>query len=159
MKEEITQKPKVKAMCLFVHDGKTLTSKGFDKEKNETFYRLIGGGVDFGESSAEGIRREIREELGCEIESLALIEVIENVFTYEGKGGHEIVFLYKGDLANKDLYNQKIIRVVEPHSEFDAEWVSTEDIIAGKAILYPAFDYSQIFKWKRKLKSFLEGRS
>lgn len=36
-------------------------------------YFLIGGGIDAGESESEALRREAREEIGCEIEILGKI--------------------------------------------------------------------------------------
>ena len=56
-------KQRIKVMCVFNHQGKTLASKGYDHVKDEVFYRLIGGTIDFGEKSEDGIRREIQEEL------------------------------------------------------------------------------------------------
>jgi len=141
---EQEKKIRLKAMCLFNHEGKTLASKGYDEKKNQTFYRVIGGSVDFGEKTEEGVRREIREELGCEVENLELVKIVENIFEYNGVPGHEVVFLYKGDLSNKDLYAQEKIHIVEPYSEFNAEWVPIEDVVSGKAILYPALNYSEI---------------
>lgn len=141
--EEINR-PRVKAMCLFIHNGKTLASNGYDKDKDEYFYRLIGGSVDFGEKSEDSVRREVEEELRCEVDDLKLLTVVENIFTYEGKQGHEIVFVYKGDLSNKELYEKEKIHIVEPYAEFDAEWISINDVFSGKIRLYPALDYSHI---------------
>lgn len=140
----------IKAICVFIRDGKTLASKGIDEKKNETFYRGIGGSVDFRETSEDAMRREIKEELGCEAENLELLTVAENVFTYNGEDRHQIVFLYKADLSNKDLYKQDKIHIVEPYLEFDAEWVPVDDILSGKAILYPSLNWSEVFnklKW------------
>ena len=142
---ESEQKIRIKAMCLFTHQGKTLASKGFDEKKGETFYRGIGGSVDFRETSEGAMIREIKEELGCEAENLELLTVAENVFTYNGENRHQIIFLYKADLSNKDLYKQNKIHIVEPYSEFDAEWVPIEDILSGKAILYPSLNWSEVF--------------
>lgn len=133
-------------MCLFHKDGKVLISKGFDKVKNENFYRVLGGSIIFFETGEAGVRREIREELLSEIENLKLVDIIENLFTYEGSNGHEIVFLYTGDLARKELYVQNPIHIVEDTYEFDAEWISTDDILAGKIPLYPALAYEALFK-------------
>ncbi len=143
---EQDKKPRVKAMCVFVYNGKTLATKGYDKNKMETFYRLVGGSVDFRERSDDAIRREIQEELKCDIDNLILIKVVENLFTYEGKQGHDVIFLYRGDLSDKALYDKKIVRIVEPYGELEAEWVSIEDALTKKVILYPALDYSTIFK-------------
>ena len=143
---EEKQRPNVKVMCVFQHNGKTLASKGFDKNKNETFYRLVGGSLEFGETTLDGVKREIKEELGCEIQNLLFVKVIENIFIYEGKPGHDIVFVYRGELANRELYKKEKIHIVEPHGEFDAEWVSVSAILSGKTILYPTLDYREIFK-------------
>lgn len=141
-----SNKPRVKVMCVINHNGKTLVSKGYDKHKDETFYRLLGGSLELTETLENGIKREVREELKCEIESLEFVKYVENIFTYEGMPGHDIVFIYKGDLSNKDLYEKEKIHIVEPYGEFDAEWVSIDDILSKKAILYPALDYSEVLK-------------
>ena len=143
---EREEKIRIKAMCLFHKDGKVLVSKGFDKVKNENFYRVLGGSVNFFETGEAGVRREIQEELLSEIENLKLIDVIENLFTYEGNKGHEIVFLYHGDLAREELYTQNSIHIVEDTYEFDAEWIAINDVLSGKIPLYPAFDYKTLFQ-------------
>lgn len=61
-----------------------------------------------------------REELLCEIENLEFVKLIENIFTYNGEQGHQITFLYKGNLANKNLYKQEKI-VVHDVKSFEAE--------------------------------------
>ncbi len=143
---EELNKQKIKTMCVFVHSGRTLASRGYDENKNEIFYRVLGGGVNFGEKSEDGVKREIMEELKCEIENFKLIKVIENIFTFQGKPRHEITFLYKGDLMNKSLYNQEKIYIVEPYKEFTAEWIKINDVLSGKIILYPETDYSNILR-------------
>lgn len=130
-------------MCLFVHDGKTLASKGFDDIANKHFYRVLGGTMNFLETGERAIRREIQEELHSDIDELALLEVIENIFTYKGNKGHQIVFLYSGNLARKELYKQKTIHIVDDQHEFDAEWIAIDDVLAGRIQLYPEFDYQK----------------
>jgi 8-oxo-dGTP pyrophosphatase MutT (NUDIX family) len=137
---------KLKAMCFFRRNGKILVSKGFDTVKSEHFYRPLGGHIDFFETAEEGIRREIQEELGSKIKNLKLVEVIENLFTYQGKEEHEIVFLYSGDLATEELYRTNPIRIVEHDHEFEASWVLVKDILSGKIPLYPKFNYEELFK-------------
>lgn len=140
------EKIKLKAMCVFYKDGRALLSKGFDRVKNEHFYRVLGGGIDFFESGEEGVRREIREELESEIENLKLLDVKENLFTYQGKRGHEIDFLYNGDLVRKELYEMNSIRIVEPDMEFEAFWIPVKEIFEQGLQIYPIYNYQELFK-------------
>lgn len=138
---------KLKTMCLFQRDGKLLVSKGFDRVKQKHFYRMLGGHVEFGEKAEAGIRREIKEELGSEIENLKLLGVIENIFTYQGRDGHEIDYLFSAELLNKDLYKRETIHVVENENlDFEAEWIPIASVISGEILLYPPFDYAGLLK-------------
>lgn len=139
-------KIKIKAMCLFTRDGKTLVSKGRDTMKGEDFYRVLGGSINFFETAEEGVRREIREELHSEMNNLKLLNVVENIFTYEGNRGHEIVFLYSGNLSREELYGKKSIHIIEETREFDAVWIPIEKILKKEIRLYPAFNYSKFLK-------------
>jgi len=140
MKKEIC----VKVMCLVEHKGRLLLCKGYDHVKKEIFFRILGGGVNFGEKVEDALRREMKEELNSDLENLRFLTVIENIFTYEGEKGHEITFLYKGDLANEDIYEKKSIPIPGEY-EFPAEWVSVSDILEEKIILYPSFNYKKLF--------------
>lgn len=62
------------------------------------YHRLIGGGVEFGETCAEAIRREVREELGARISQLQFLGTVESVFAVNDRPGHEVVALYSGVL-------------------------------------------------------------
>jgi ADP-ribose pyrophosphatase YjhB (NUDIX family) len=137
----------LKAMCLFRRDEKLLVSKGFDSVKQKNFYRLLGGHVEFGETAEAGIRREIAEELNSEVENLKLLAVIENIFTYEGRKGHEIDYLFSADLVKQDLYKRNTIHVVENESlDFEAEWIPVASVLSGDLPLYPPFDYAALLK-------------
>jgi hypothetical protein len=72
--------------------------------------------------------------------------VIESIFTYEGKRNHEIMFLYKGILTNKELYDKEKIRVVDSTYEFDAEWIDIKDVLNGAVKLYPTASYQKYLR-------------
>ena len=141
---EVNKKISVKALCLIEHKGKLLLNKGYDKVKDETFFRIIGGSVNFREETEKALRREIKEELGSKIENLQPVGVVENIFTYEGKKSHEIMFIYTGDLSNKKLYKQKLIPNLDSEN-FPAQWVPVSDILDGKIPLYPTYNYKRLF--------------
>jgi len=133
-------------MLVIRNDGKLLLSEGYDKIKNEHFYRFLGGSLNFGETFTEGIRREIREELKCEIVNLTFLDTIENIFIFEGEKRHQIVFLYQGGLSDKNIYEKPTIHIIENTYEFDAKWVSVQEILTENKHLYPEYDYSKILR-------------
>ena len=65
--------------------NKILVSEGYDKVKDETFYRCIGGGIEFLENSKEALKREFKEELNVDISVGEFLGIAENIFTYNGK--------------------------------------------------------------------------
>src|SRR5262245_7803885 len=98
------------AICVFRHNDKILVAEGYDPVKGETFYRPLGGGIEFGERSDEAICREIMEELNLEVDrnSLKYLGTLENIFTFNGTPGHEIVQVYDGALIESGPYDQAV---------------------------------------------------
>ena len=143
---------RVKAMCLIIHDGKVLVADGDTlRSKSDArpvvpspFYRVLGGSIDFAEKTEDAVRREIREELNAEITDLEFVTAIENIFVYAGEQGHEIAFLYKGQITDESILSQKKVHIDEPDYEFDAVWVPFEQILKGDKPLYPVFDYRSV---------------
>lgn len=133
---------RAKAMCVIEKNGFLLASKGYDSVKNTSHHRLLGGSIEFGETAEAAMRREIHEELGSALENLEQIGVVENIFTYNGAPGHEIIFVFAGELVRQELYETPTIVLLDAPT-IEAVWVPVEDVISGAATLYPSFDYSQ----------------
>ncbi|MES3024535.1 MAG: NUDIX domain-containing protein [Pseudomonadota bacterium] len=87
---------RVKAVAVLRHGDAYLVECGVDPASGYTFYRAVGGSLEFGEGAEAAVRREWREELALALPELALAGVLENNFTYAGRPGHEIVFVYLG---------------------------------------------------------------
>lgn len=126
------------ALCVFLHKGKLLVVDGFDPIKKQKFGRPPGGTIEFGESSQKAIVREIREEIGAEIKNLQYWGTLENIFTYDGEIGHEIVFMYRGDLVDPELYDRSRIDGDENGNPLRAIWVPLADFSNGCFPLYPS---------------------
>lgn len=118
------------AICLFRDGDRILVSEGFDTVKQTYYYRPLGGGIEYGETSRTAVAREIREELGLETENLQLLGVIENIFIYEGEQGHEIVFVFDGEFSDKTLYDLGELDGYEQEADikFKAKWLSLKEM-------------------------------
>ena len=127
------------AICIFSRNGKILVSEERDPAKNEIFYRPLGGGIEFGENSQETVHRELMEEIGVEVKDLVYIGTLENIFTFNGEPGHEIVQVYDGMLVESGLYKQDVISGHEADVNLDMKviWKSLDEFGPGKSILYP----------------------
>lgn len=127
------------AVCLFRHDNRILVSEGFDTVKQDYYYRPLGGGIEYGEMSSDALVREIREELDAEIENVRLLGVLENIFVYDGEQGHEIVFVFDAEFADKSLYRRDEIDGYEQEADlkFKAKWFPLEKIEQTSGRLVP----------------------
>lgn len=127
------------ALCLFRLDNKILVSEEYDPAKGETFYRPLGGGIEFGEHSADTIHRELMEEIGAKVKGLNLLGTLENIFVFNGTPGHEIVQVYDGVLAESGLCEQDVISGHEADVNLPIKvvWKSLDEFGPGKSILYP----------------------
>lgn len=128
-----------KAVCVVRRGAEILVSPAADSVKGESYYGPLGGGVEFGERAADAVRREMMEELGAELADVRLLGVLENIFTYEGRPGHEIVFVFVGRFADASLYERDELRWTESDgTEWLAQWMPLEHFAPGGPPLYPA---------------------
>ncbi len=121
--------------------NKILVSEGYDKVKNEVFYRSIGGGIEFLENSREALKREFKEELNIDINVGKFLGIAENIFTYNGRNAHELVLFYDVDIKDKD-YKEKY-HIIDDNSETDAIWIDVDKFKNKELKIYP----EQIFKY------------
>jgi len=89
---------------IFLHEDRLLVFRGDDTARDVIFYRPLGGGIEFGERSADAFVREMREELNAEVTAVRYLGMIENIFTHAGKRGHEYVLLYAARFVDPAFY-------------------------------------------------------
>lgn len=127
------------AICVFLHQNKILVSEGYDPIKAQTFYRPLGGMLEFGERGEDAIRREIHEELDAEVTDVRFLSLLESIFTYNGQPHHELVLVYDGRFINGLIYESTELSGREAGDEqpFKVLWKSLADFGAGHPPLYP----------------------
>jgi ADP-ribose pyrophosphatase YjhB (NUDIX family) len=131
-------KVQAKAICLIQHAGRLLVSEGYDEVKRDTFYRPLGGTIEFGELGSETIAREMMEEIHAQVENIRYLGTLENVFVYNGQKGHQIMLVYAGDLTDRHLNDLAVLSAYEDDGqEFKAVWMPIEDFRKRRATLYP----------------------
>ncbi len=126
------------AICVFRNRNRILVAEGYDSVKRQTFYRPLGGSIEFGESGADAVARELKEELDVKICDLKFLGALENIFTYEGKRGHEIVLVYDGHFVDRSIYKREEFIGFEKddeNSQFRAVWKSLDE--CQNAPVYP----------------------
>jgi ADP-ribose pyrophosphatase YjhB (NUDIX family) len=120
-------------------NGYLFILEGYDEVKRETFYRPLGGGIEFWETSRYAVIREIKEEICTEIDKLYYVGTIESIFIHRGERMHEIVQVYEGkfvDPAMNDL--NRVIIGNEEGTPFKAMWLQLDAFHREELILYPS---------------------
>lgn len=125
------------SLCVFRNGTKILVFEGYDPTKQQVFYRPLGGGINFFETSQDAIHREIQEELGRKIEQVKLLGVIENLFMFDGKPGHEVVFIYDAVFCDRSIYEQTKVVGFEGQDEIRVTWLDLSQRTPDSPPLYP----------------------
>jgi ADP-ribose pyrophosphatase YjhB (NUDIX family) len=138
-KDCMNKKPEIRPLVLgwVLSNDRLLVAGAYDAIKGETFYRCLGGGVDFCESSESALKREFLEEIQAEVTNIRHLGFTENLFTYEGRPGHEWIQFYQCDLVDSRLYQQAEIRGIEGKTEFVAQWVECDRFRSKELRLVP----------------------
>lgn len=125
------------AICVCRDGERILVFEDYDSRKGEAFCRPLGGSIEFGERGEETVKREFQEEIGAELGEVRYLGMLENIYTYEGRGGHEIVLVYDGRLKDESLYQKESITGDEMGEAFTATWKRLDEFGPGKLIVYP----------------------
>lgn len=115
----------VRAAGIIIHNNKVLLHRNI----NENHYALIGGRVEIGENSVDTVKREIKEELGKDVEITGYISTIENFFEINGSKYHEIMFVHKIEFTNDEDKNiEYTMKNIEGKDYLKYEWIDLDEI-------------------------------
>lgn len=126
------------ALGLIEHDGHIFVSKGEDSDTGETFYRFLGGGIDFGETSQAALEREFQEEIQAALTDIEYLTCLDNIFVLNGKAKHELIQLFRARFVDEAFYQlDETFELVEGDDVTDAFWISIDQVRAGSYRLVP----------------------
>ncbi len=135
----------------------------FDQEKKiallhstkNHFHKLPGGGVEEGEDIKMALRREVLEEIGCEIENIRELGIIEE---YRNKFElHQLSYCFITDLAGEKGTPQ--LDEGEITEGFVTEWLALDDAITTLETETDIKDYQGNFIQVRDLVFLREAKT
>ncbi|MFA5926758.1 MAG: NUDIX domain-containing protein [Patescibacteria group bacterium] len=108
--------------ALIVNDkGETLLMKRAAKSKNEVgYWTKPGGTIEFGETVAEAIKREVKEELGIEVELTDFINYTDHIIAEEEQ--HWIAINYAARIIRGKP------RIMEPEKAEEIRWFPLDEL-------------------------------
>ena len=119
-----------RSCAIIINNNKIL----FQKRKADKFWALPGGKIEILETTAEAVKREIKEELGIEnIEVGDVLSVTENFFEWNGNKVHQYLFTHKVSL-NDNIYDniESEFNGKEEGKDVVFKWIKKEDITNEK---------------------------
>ena len=99
------------------------------REENE-IWELPGGRLNVGESSEAGLARELREELGVEVQIKQVVHVGQ--FLHVSEGRHALVIVYEATLASPEEAFK-----LDLHEIAEARFVPVGEVLSYK--LFPEY--------------------
>ncbi len=98
----------VRVGIIFKYQDKVLIEIRKDRLGNSV---IPGGRIKIGERSIDALIREIKEEMGINLNKNEIIyeNTMENFFTFDNTKFHEIFFVYKYNVD--DMFYQKLLNV------------------------------------------------
>ncbi len=109
-----------------------------NERDGKIWYIPPGGGLLFGESSFEALKREMKEEFGWELLNADLIDSFESFHSINGMTEHEISYVYEVSPLNDSDLDFSIREVEEEDGKKKTfEWVEFEKIAEEQSLLYP----------------------
>ncbi len=118
-----------------IHDGQALLHRAV----SDDFWSLPGGRCMAREPSTAALTREMREELGVNVQVERLLWVAENFFTLDGVICHEVGLYYRMELPDDapQLDPYQSFSGQEGALELIFRWFPLSEL--GKIRLYPMF--------------------
>lgn len=101
--------------------GETLLLKRSKNSKNEVgYWQKPGGAVDYGEKVIQSMKREVKEELGVDVDIFGYLPHSDHIIKKDKQ--HWVSFNYLGKIKSGKP------KIMEPHKHDDLKWFSLKKL-------------------------------
>lgn len=107
-------------------------------------YYTLGGAIQVGETTEDAVKRELKEEVGIDVEIHQLAFIVENQFELDEKQYHQIEFQYIVTSLEEPLN-----KLVEGDTDRYCEWIPFTKL--AEIDLNPVFLKTVLPKWDGQL--------
>ncbi|MCD2177994.1 NUDIX domain-containing protein [Rhizobium sp. C1] len=97
--------------------GEFLVFTGRDEMRGLVYDRPFGGGLEFGETVSDAVRREVKEEIGIDITAGRILGVTESFFTVGDHRKHEVAVIVEAEFVDPELYKNSAFPDQEGNNE------------------------------------------
>jgi 8-oxo-dGTP pyrophosphatase MutT (NUDIX family) len=148
--ERITWRPldiiRAKVIGIALHENRLLVCEVLNDQGILKGWCPLGGGIEFGETGESALKREIVEELGCDILIAGPPMICENIFEHHEVKGHEIILAFPIKFEDTQIYSRERFQICESRGSLHwVEWINIERFKSGEAILFPTSLAQKIF--------------
>lgn len=133
----VNKKRYITARAVIVERGRALLffrQRQDNKRKVLRYYSIPGGELDKGESPEEAVHRELREELGVEIELCAPVPLMHGV----GSQHEHYIYWAKIVKGTPELQqnSEEFLRQSEQLNSYEPRWVTVEELTTENMHFY-----------------------
>lgn len=111
--------------CAVIRNGDKVL---FQKRKNDKYYALPGGKIEVLETVEAALKRELKEELGVEVEVKDVVSVVENFFEFNNEKVHQYIFSYEVKLLDDKYNNLDEFEGIETLKEVIFKWFNINEL-------------------------------
>jgi ADP-ribose pyrophosphatase YjhB (NUDIX family) len=95
------EKPTIRVAGLLIHEGSILMVE--QGRGDDRYWLLPGGGVLFGETLSDALKRELREELGMRVGVQRLVAIVESISPDPQYAKHVVHLVFEISAPTEDL--------------------------------------------------------